>query len=71
MEKNIVISPEGLVNHLVFEPGDWACGGEEHGIGVQITRNVEDINPGGVLKREDMKKLVELFTKHLEMFPLD
>ena len=67
--REIKIKPEGWIEKLVFEDGIYECGTEKFGFGIYVTKGGKR-SPGGVIKREDMKKLINLFSKRLKEYPL-
>lgn len=70
MEKEIVIKPEGWTKWLFIESGDARCGLEHHGVGIGIIDAPDSMRYGGVIRREDMQRIVDLFTEHSKEYPL-
>ncbi len=70
MKYKLVIKPEGWVDNLIIIVGSSSeCGREKRGMHVCISPN-DTCREGGVIRREDMVRIVEAFQEHLEKFPL-
>lgn len=66
----ITIRPEGWVDYLVLDTKSVSsCGSEKKGLSICVNREPK-FGYGGVIRREDMKKLIDVFQEHLERFPL-
>lgn len=62
-EQSLEITPEGWVETMVFESGNYACGSASHGVEVHIKGEA-----GGVMRNEDTRKLVKFLKEHLERY---